>query len=83
MKVVLLPQARENLDSISEPAFSMIVRQIEALGEFPEMGAAMMGPFSGYRSLVVGLFRIIYRLAPKETVRIVYIRDCRRRPLAS
>jgi hypothetical protein len=46
------------------------------------MGAAMVGPFTGYRSTVVDMFRIVYRILPRGVVEIAYIRDCRRAPLA-
>jgi plasmid stabilization system protein ParE len=79
VKVVLLPQAREDLDAIHDPVFSRIVRQLENLEEFPEMGAAMTGPFRGWRSFVVEMFRVVYRMA-SDAVEIGYLRDCRRKP---
>ena len=80
MKIVLLPQAQADLHAISDPLFSKVVKRLEVLREFPEMGGPMAGPFAGYRSTVVELFRIVYRLLPSETIEIAYIRDCRRRP---
>jgi plasmid stabilization system protein ParE len=80
LKVVLLPQARQDLEPVVDPLFSEIVRRLETLRDYPEMGAAMVGPFSGYRSTVVGPFRIVYRLA-RESVEVAYVRDCRREPL--
>lgn len=41
----------------------------------------MMGPFSGYRSTVVGMFRIVYRPLRRK-LEVAYIRDCRRTPPA-
>lgn len=81
MKVFLLPQVQEDLDSISDPLFSAIIRRLEVLKEYPEMGAPMAGPYAGYRSTVVELFRVVYRLLPSQTIEVAYIRDCRRRPL--
>lgn len=81
MKVVLLPQAREDLDFIYDPLFSKITRRLQLLKDYPEMGVPMLGPFTGYRSLVVGLFRIVYRVR-ESSIEIAYIRHCRRRPLA-
>lgn len=52
------------------------------LEDFPALGAPMMGPFSGYRSTVVGMFRIIYRTLPTKKVEVVAIRHCRRAPPA-
>jgi len=42
----------------------------------------MIGSFEGYRSTVVGLFRIVYRLRPTHTIEVAYIRNCHRAPLA-
>jgi plasmid stabilization system protein ParE len=42
----------------------------------------MTGPFSGYRSTVVGLFRIVYRIATRTRIEIAYIRHCKRAPTA-
>lgn len=82
MRVVLLPQAQQDLDRIHEPLFSRVIQQIQTLKEFPEMGPAMLGLFAGYRSTVVELFRIVYRILPSNNIEIAYIRDCRRRPIA-
>ena len=81
MKIVLLPQAQNDLDAIFEPLLSRVTRRIRLLERFPELGAPMIGPFSGYRSTVVGMFRIVYRPRGK-IVEVAYIRDCRRAPLA-
>ena len=82
MKVVLLPQAAEDLDEIADPLFSRIIGRIESLKQFPSLGAPMFGPFSTYRSFVVGLFRVVYRVRTKTIVEIAYVRHCRRRPVA-
>ncbi|MBI5242694.1 MAG: type II toxin-antitoxin system RelE/ParE family toxin [Elusimicrobia bacterium] len=82
MKVVLLPQAQEDLDSVFEPLLSRIVRRLEILREFPDLGAPMAGPFSGHRSTVVGMFRIVYRLLPPDMIEVAYIRNCRRQGTA-
>jgi len=79
VKVVLLPQAQEDLDAIAEPLFSRVIHRLEVLKEYPELGAVMGGPFSGYRSAVVDLFRVVYRLLPKDVIEVAYVRDCRRR----
>lgn len=80
MKVVLLPQARLDLDGIVDPLYSRILKRLEALERFPEFGAPMTGPFAGWRSTVVDFFRILYRVGARS-VEIAYIRDCRKRPL--
>ena len=81
MKVVLLPDAQEALEEIADPLFSDIIRRLDSLKEYPELGSPMSGEFSGYRSTVAGFFRIVYRLLPRSVIEIAYIRDCRRRPL--
>lgn len=81
MRVVLLPQAREDLDRVHDPLLGRLLRRLEALGEFPELGAPMAGPFAGYRSTVVDSFRVVYRAAARR-VEVAYVRDCRRRPLS-
>ena len=80
MKVVLLRQAQETLDEIYEPVLARIIRRLRLLERLPELGAPMIGPFMGYRSTVVAMFRIVYRLMPGEVVEVAYIRHCRRAP---
>ena len=82
MKVVLLPQAQRDLDEIHEPVLSRVIRRLRMLERFPEMGAPMMGRFGGYRSSVVAMFRIVYRVLPRGVVEIAYVRHCRRAPPA-
>ena len=82
MKVVLLLQASRDLDEIYEPLLSRIVRRLRMLERFPEMGPPMLGPFTGYRSTVVSMFRIVYRVLPRNIVEVAYIRYCRRAPPA-
>jgi len=82
LKVVLLPQAEHDLDEIFEPLLSRVVKRLRLLERFPELGAAMQGPFYGYRSTVVGMFRIIYRTLPADVLEVAYIRHGRRGPIA-
>jgi plasmid stabilization system protein ParE len=82
LKVVLLPQAEQDLDDIVDPVLGRILRRLRLLERFPEMGAPMMGPFTGYRSTTVAMFRIVYRLLPRGIVEIAYVRHCRRAPPA-
>lgn len=79
MKVVLLPQARGELDAIADPLYTRVLKRLDALEKFPEFGAPMTGPFAGWRSTVVDFFRIVYRIGPRH-LEVAYIRDCRRRP---
>jgi plasmid stabilization system protein ParE len=79
VKVALLPQAERDLDEIFDPLLSRVLSRIQALGDYPELGAPMGGAYGEYRSTVVEFFRIVYRLRPDEVVEITFIRDCRRR----
>ena len=80
MKVELLPQAASDLDSIAEPIYGRVLKRLRALERFPELGAPLAGGYAEYRSTIVSLFRIVYRLRPQHVIEITYIRDCRRRP---
>jgi plasmid stabilization system protein ParE len=80
LKVVLLPQAQADLDEIYEPMFSRMVRRLRLLETSPQLEAPMVGPFDGYRSTAVGMFRIVYRIAARDVVEVAYIRHCRRAP---
>jgi plasmid stabilization system protein ParE len=82
LKVTLLPQAQQDLDAIYDPVLGRIIRALRLLERFPEMGAPMVGPFTGYRSTIVAMFRIVYRVLPRGVVEIAYIRHCRRAPPA-
>jgi len=82
LTLVLLPQAQEDLDAIFDPVLSRIVKRLRLLERFPELGAPMLGQFDGYRSTVVAMFRIVYRVKPAGTIEVAYIRHCRRRPPA-
>lgn len=82
MKVVLLPQAQRDLDAIYDPVLGRIIRHLRLLERYPEMGSAMVGPFAGYRSTIVSMFRIVYRVLPRGVVEIAYVRHCRRAPPA-
>jgi len=82
LKVTLLPQAKQDLDAIYDPVLGRIIRALRLLERFPEMGAPMVGPFTGYRSTIVAMFRIVYRVLPRGVVEIAYIRHCSRAPPA-
>lgn len=78
MKIVLLPQAQEDLDIIFEPLLTEILEKLELLEEYPYWGAAMDGPYTGYRSFVVDIFRIVYKIVSENRIEIAYIRHCKR-----
>ncbi|MBK9029951.1 MAG: type II toxin-antitoxin system RelE/ParE family toxin [Myxococcales bacterium] len=82
MKVVLLPQASDDLDEILEPVLGRVLRRLRMLEKFPQLGAPMAGPFTGYRSSVIDMFRIVYRLRPRNVIEVAYVRHCRRAPPA-
>lgn len=82
MKVVLLEQAVTDLDEIYEPVLSRVLRRLRMLERLPELGAPMLGPLVGYRSSVVDMFRIVYRLRPRNVLEVAFIRHCRRMPPA-
>ena len=75
MKVVLLPQAQKDLDAIFDPLLSRLIRRLQVLEQFPQMGASLMGPFIAYRSMIVGTFRVVYRVLPAGVIEIAYIRS--------
>ena len=79
MRVILLPQAQEDLEAIAEPLKAKVLRRLEALRRYPSLGAAMAGSYSAYRSTVVaGFFRITYKQPAPGLLHIAYIRHCRR-----
>jgi plasmid stabilization system protein ParE len=80
VRVVLLPQAQEDLDEIVEPLLARVLRQIENLVAFPLMGVAMRGPFEGWRSPIADRFRVIY-CVQGEVIQVAYVRDGHRQPL--
>lgn len=82
MRVVLLPQAQGDLLAVAEPLRSRVAARLRALRRYPELGAPMAGPFAGYRSTVVELFRVVYRILPGAAIEVAYIRDCRRGSLS-
>ena len=79
MKVEFLPQAERDLDAISDPLYTRVLARINALGDYPELGAVMGAAYGEYRSTIVEFFRIVYRVRPDAVVEITFIRDCRRR----
>ena len=79
MKLRFLPQAADELAAISDPLLSRVVRRLELLKKFPELGAYMPQPHGDMRSTVVEAFRIVYRIRADGVIEVAYIRDCRRR----
>ncbi|HEX4047635.1 MAG TPA: type II toxin-antitoxin system RelE/ParE family toxin [Elusimicrobiota bacterium] len=79
MKLRFLLQAKEDLSAISDPLFSRVLRRLDLLKKFPELGALLPDPHADMRSTVVDNFRIVYRLLANGAIEINYIRDCRRR----
>jgi len=79
LRIVLLPQAVEDLRLIYDPLYSQIIHRFSLLAEFPEMGAALPSEMGGWRATLVGIFRIFYQVKP-DRIEIGYIRHCRRAP---
>ncbi len=77
-QVRLSHQAGEDLDHIADPLYAVVMKRLELLGDYPLLGAPLSDALTGWRSTVVRLFRIIYRIAPEGHVEIGYIRHCRR-----
>ncbi len=78
MKVILLPQAKEDLAGISEPLLSRILKRLSVLASYPSLGEALGSPVAAYRATTVAPFRIIYRQTGPATLHIAFIRHCRR-----
>lgn len=80
-RIILLPQAQQDLDRIRN-SFSRIaeeiVRKIELLVDFPEMGPAMDQAYQGYRQLLCGHYRMIYEIISESRIEIAYVRHCAR-----
>jgi plasmid stabilization system protein ParE len=74
----LLPQAEKDLDLIKEPLLTEVIEKLELLKDYPHWGSAMEGPFRGYRSFIIGIFRVVYRIISSDKIEIAYIRHCRR-----
>jgi plasmid stabilization system protein ParE len=79
VKVELLPLAEADLDAIHDPLYRRVEKRLAALAQFPELGAPMTGSYAEYRSTVVEMFRIGYRVRQDQVIEIAFIRDCRRR----
>jgi len=76
VNVVLLPQAKADLAEITDPLLSRVIKRLQSLRNYPELGGAMTSPLIGYRSTVVAYLRIVYRVSG-ETVLVSYVRHCR------
>ena len=77
MKVALLPQAKADLSDISGPLLTKVLKRLEALRNYPQLGSALTGHLDGYRSTIVAALRIVYTVSA-ETVVVSYVRHCRR-----
>lgn len=77
LRVILLAQAADDLREIYDPLYSKIIHRMRLLSQFPEMGVAIPAAMRGWRTTVVGIFRIVYRVKPNR-IEIGYIRHCRR-----
>lgn len=76
-RIVLLPQAQQDLDDIktfSSRIVEEILRKIELLLDFPELGPAMDQAYQGYRQLLCGHYRIVYEIVSESRIEIAYVR---------
>ena len=76
-KLLLLPDAEEELRRIDDPLYSEISGRLQLPRQFPMLGSPMSPPFQNWRSIPVGVFRIIYRILPRG-IEVAYIRHCKR-----
>jgi plasmid stabilization system protein ParE len=79
-RVELLPRAQRELGELPVPLQDQIIAKLDLLRDFPELGAAMVDAFEGYRALLAvrRTYRIIYRILSADVVEVAYIRHCRR-----
>lgn len=73
MQIVFLEQAAEELELLHDPLYSKIVKKTALLERFPALGAEMFDAFSGYRSLIVEPYRIIYRGVTERRIEIAFL----------
>jgi plasmid stabilization system protein ParE len=73
MRIRWTRRAVTDLDALGDRARARVHDSIGLLVEFPLLGSAMDGPYTGYRQLLVDRQRVIYRVVGRD-VRIAYIR---------
>lgn len=76
--------AFDRLESLPDSIAFEIVRRIDALAAFPEMGASMREQYQtvfNYRQLIIkGNYRVIYRYdAEQSVIYVAAIQHCRQR----
>lgn len=79
LPIVWAPQAAADIASLPDPARQRIFARLALIAEFPSMGAAMDGPYEGFRQIVSGRYRVICEHA-EEQIRIAYVRHGARQP---
>ena len=77
MKVALLPQAKADLAAITGVLLTKVLKRLDALRNYPQLGCALTDHLDGYRSTVVAFLPIVYTVSG-ETVVVSYVRHCRR-----
>ena len=82
MDIEWTTQAFDTLEAIPDPLAFEIVRRVDALEVFPEMGVSIRERYQtafNYRQLIVKKnYRVIYRYdADKEVIYIAAIQHCR------
>jgi plasmid stabilization system protein ParE len=77
-RIILLPQAIQDLDHIFEPVLGRVLDRVGLLRMFPEFGPTLEGRFSGCRSFLVEPFRIVYRIAAEDRIEVLFVIHVRR-----
>jgi plasmid stabilization system protein ParE len=77
-KLFLSFQAADDLENIQEPLQTEIVKRLQLLRQFPNLGSLVPAEFPGVRATTVGMFRIFYRVTLRG-VEVIFIRHCKRR----
>ena len=72
MKIQISDRAFKQLKKIPPPHRENLIKAIDSLAEAPNKGKALSGKLSGYRSLRVGDYRIVYSVT-KHNIQVVVL----------
>ena len=79
LELMFRPQAQRDLDEVKKRlprTWEEILKKIELIKEFPEMGPKMDQVFYGFRQILCGNYRIIYEIISDTQIEIAYVRHC-------
>jgi plasmid stabilization system protein ParE len=79
VKVVFLEQAAEELELLYDPLYSRVLKKVDLLSRFPDVGAEMFDAFAEYRSLIEPPYRMIYRIIPEKRIEIAFLFHMKRK----